>query len=217
MSWNEKYRPKKLDDIVGQEDIVNYYKTLLPTGKIGNAIFRGRCGVGKTTMARVIKEEFGVDIVPINGSKDRSLTYFREKVIPTMKVAPMRGKFRLFFIDEIESMLKEAWMVLKQPIEDYQHINPVIFACNDAGGIPEAIYSRCKTFDFAPITKKDMMKRLVYIVEQENVDVTDDVLNTIIDKAKGDMRKAVDMLEDYSKKAVEIGKNEFEDLFVLSG
>jgi replication factor C small subunit len=217
MDWNTKYRPKTFDDIVGQQDIVKYYKTLLPTGKIGNSIFRGRCGIGKTTMARVIKQEFNVDIIPVNGSQDRSLSFFRQRIIPVMKVAPMCGKFRLIFIDEIESMLKEAWMVLKQPIEDYQYINPVIFACNDSSGIPEAIYSRCKTFDFAPITKEDMSKRLTYIAEQEQIEITDDVLYTIIDKSKGDLRKAVDMFEDYSKQAIQIGKNEFEDLFVLSG
>ena len=274
MDWTEKYRPKIFDDIVGQEKIVNYYKSykercewnekerdyideifkrendyniannshleianlildypkyfsddilekaqdMSGKPKPPHAIFRGRCGIGKTTTAKVIENEFNLaKPMTINGSQDRSLTYFREKVIPTMKVAPFSGNFRLIVVDEIESMLKEAWMVLKTPLENYQENVMVIFICNDDKGIPEAIYSRCKTWDFTPISREDIVSRLRYIADNEQVDVTDDVLKTISEKAKNDLRKAINLFEDYSKKALQFGKDEFSDMFVLTG
>jgi len=217
LDWDEKYRPTTFDDIVGQDRIINYYKQCKATnGRIKHAIFRGRCGVGKTTMARVIEQEFGVFMTPINGSNDRTLTFFRTKIIPTMKVAPFKGKFRLIFVDEVESMLSEAWLVLKTPLEDYKHNCTVIFACND-DKIPEAIRSRCDVFDFAPISKSDTVKRLRQIADKEELEVKDEVLNVIYDKSKGDLRKSITLLENYSKKAMDFGKSEFEDMFVLTG
>jgi len=218
MEWNEKYRPKTFDDIVGQDKVVNYYRKWKEAGdKPKHAIFRGRCGIGKTSMAKVIENEFGVIMMNINGSADRSLTYFRDTLIPTMKVAPFRGDFRFIYIDETENMLNDAWMVLKTPLEQYSHNTVVVFSCNDDSNIPEAIRSRCEIFDFSPISKSDIKKRLRYISEQEKLEVTDEVLDTISEKARGDLRKAVNLLEDYSKNARQFGKNEFEDMFVLTG
>jgi replication factor C small subunit len=218
MDFDEKYRPKTFDDMVGQERVVNYYrKWKEANGKPKHAIFRGRCGIGKTSMANVIENEFGVIMMNINGSADRSLTYFRDRLIPTMKVSPFSGKFRFIYIDETENMLNEAWMVLKTPLEKYKHNAVVVFSCNDDKNIPEAIRSRCEVFDFTTIGKNDIKKRLHYIAEQEKLEVSDEVIETISEKARGDLRKAVTLLEDYSKKAFTFGKNEFDDMFVLTG
>jgi len=215
--WDIKHRPKTFDEMVGQERIVNYYKQCKATnGRIRHAIFRGRCGIGKTTMARVIENEFGVKMMSINGSKDRTLSFFRDRIIPAMRVAPFQGKFRLIFIDETESMLSEAWLVLKTPLEDYKHNCSIIFACNDDKNIPEAIRSRCDVFDFAPISKNDTIKRLMQIAKMEKLEIKDDVLNVIYDKSKGDLRKSITLMENYSKKAMDFGKNEFEDMFILT-
>lgn len=218
MNWTEKYKPKTFEDIVGQERIVNYYKKYKQsTGKIRNSIFRGRSGTGKTSMAHVIANEFSADLTVINGSADRSLTYFRDKLIPTMRVASFIGLQRIIYIDETENVMSEAWMVLKSPIEQFQNNAPVIFSCNEDKNIPEAIRSRCDVFDFAPISKSDTIKSLRQIAEKEQLDVKDEVLGIIYDKAKGDLRKAITLLENYSKKAMDFGKNEFEDMFVLTG
>lgn len=218
MDWNEKYRPKTFNDMVGQERAVNYYRRWKEAdGNPKHAIFRGRCGIGKTSLANVIENEFGVIKMPINASADRSLTYFRDKLIPTMRVAPFLGDFRFIYIDETENMLNEAFMVLKTPLEQYKHNCVVVFSCNDDKNIPEAIKSRCEVFDFTTISKNDIKKRLRYIATEEELEVTDDVLDTISEKVRGDLRKAVSLLEDYSKKAIQFGRNEFEDMFVLTG
>ena len=220
LDWDEKYRPKTFDDVVGQEKVVNYYQQYKENdSKPKHAIFKGRCGIGKTSMAHVIENEFGLHMMGVNGSADRSLSYFRDTLIPTMRVKAFIGKFRFFYIDETENMLNEAWMVLKTPLEDkrFRRNFMVIFSCNNDKNIPEAIHSRCDVFDFPPISRGDIIKRLRYIAGEEQVDVTDEVLTTISEKARGDLRKAVTLFEDFSKKALQFGKNEFEDMFVLTG
>ena len=114
-------------------------------------------------------------------------------------------------------MLKEAWMVLKDPLERYKENVVVIFIGNDTRGIPEAIYSRCDIHDFSPISKQDIINRLKFIAEKENVNVADNVLELISEKSKHDLRKAITLFEDYSKEALEFGKDEFSNMFVLTG
>jgi len=104
----------------------------------------------------------------INGSADRNFTYFRDTLIPTMKVKPFVGKFRFIYIDETENIHNEAWMTLKTPLERYKHNTVVVFSCNNDKNIPEAILSRCEVFDFTLISKSDGVKRLRYIAQYWN-------------------------------------------------
>jgi len=220
MDWNEKYRPQTFDDIVGQERVVNYYRAWKKAGKTPkHTIFKGRCGIGKTSMANVIENEFGVRKMTVNGSADRSLTYFRDTLIPTWTCLPLQGKFRFVYVDETENMLNEAWMVLKTPLENAtkKGLVHVVFSCNNDKNIDEAIRSRCEVFDFAPISKTDIVKRLRYIANQECYEIEDRVLEIIAEKGRGDLRKAVTLLEDSSIQALEFGKDEFHDMFVLTG
>ena len=112
-------------------------------------------------------------------------------------------------------MLNDAWMVLKSPLENYAHNVVVVFLANDDKNIPEAIRSRCEVFDFAPISKADIVKRLRYIANQECYEIEDRVLEIIAEKGRGDLRKAVTLLEDSSKQALEFGTDEFQDMFVM--
>jgi replication factor C small subunit len=218
--WNEKYRPKTLDDIIGQEQIVKFYRQKINAYhenklfKMRNAIFKGRSGVGKTSMARVLKNEFNVDMIEINGSDDRSITKMRDKVVNNFKYAPFRNRFKLFYLDETENLLNDAFMLLKSPIEKTK-TSTVIFSCNDDKNIPEAIVSRCDVFDFAPIEKPDIVKGLNKIALHEGFILEEKIANIICDKARGDMRKAVATLENYHNNAIQLGINDFDDIFVI--
>jgi replication factor C small subunit len=225
--WNEKYRPQTLDEIIGQEQNVTFYRQQLlayrkpknedgsyPLFKMRNAIFKGRCGVGKTSLARVLAKEFDVDMIEINGSDDRSLNKMRQRVVSNFRYAPFRGRFKLFVIDEIENLLNEAWMLLKSPIENTK-TSTVVFICNDDKNIPEAIVSRCDVRDFAPIEKSEVIKGLNRIAEKENFMLEEKIANIIYDKSRGDLRKAVATLENYHNKSIQLGINDFDDIFVL--
>ncbi len=202
VDWDEKYRPKTFDDMVGQSEVVNYYrKQKINDGKPKHAIFKGPPGVGKTSMAYVIENEFGVKMTNINGSADRNFTYFRDTLIPTMKVKPFKGNFRFIYIDETENIHNEAWMALKTPLEIYKHNTVVVFSCNDNKNIPDAIRSRCVVFDFTMISKFDSIKRLQYIAQNEHLEITTENLTAIADESNGDLRKAIMSLENNHKPA----------------
>jgi DNA polymerase III gamma/tau subunit len=225
LEWNEKYRPKSLDEITGQEKIVNFYQQQINAYyevdtdgkpklfKMRNAIFKGRCGVGKTSLARVLANEFDVKMIEINGSDDRSLNKIRERIVNNFKYAPIQGRFKLFVVEETENVMNEAWMLLKSPIENTK-TSTVIFLCNNDANIPEAIVSRCDVHDFAPIGKNDVIKRLKQIVEKEHFILEDKIATIIYEKTMGDMRKAVAILENYHSGSIKLGENEFDDIFV---
>jgi replication factor C small subunit len=219
--WNEKYRPKTLDEMIGQERIVKFYRqktNAYHEGKLfkmRNAIFKGRSGVGKTSMAKVLKNEFGVEMIEINGSDDRSLNKMRERVVNNFRYAPLYGgRFKLFYIDETENLLNDAWMLLKSPIEKTK-TSTVIFSCNDDKNIPEAIVSRCDVWDFAPIEKSDVIAGLNKIAEKEGFTLEEKIANIIYDKCRGDMRKAVATLENFHNDTIQLGINDFDDIFVM--
>ena len=218
--WTEKYRPKKLDELIGQERIVNFYRQKVNAYREGklfkmrNSIFKGRCGVGKTSLAYVLRNEFDVEMIVINGSDDRSLTKMRERVVNNFRYAPFHGRFKLFYIDETENLMNDAWMLLKSPIEKTK-TSTVIFSCNDDKNIPEPIASRCDVWDFAPIEKNDVIKGLQFIAKAENFTLEDKIANVIYEKTRGDMRKAVATLENYHSGAIQLGLNDFDDIFVL--
>jgi len=218
--WNEKHRPKTLDEIIGQEQIVNFYRQKVNAYREGklfkmrNAIFKGRSGVGKTSMAYVLRNEFDIEMITVNGSDDRSLNKMRERVVNNFRYAPFHGRFKLFIIDEVENLLNDAWMLLKSPIEKTK-TSTVVFICNEDKGIPEAIVSRCDVHDFAPIEKSDVIKGLNRIAEKEGFMLEDKIANIIYDRCRGDMRKAVATLENYHNKSIQLGINDFDDIFVL--
>jgi DNA polymerase III gamma/tau subunit len=165
-------------------------------------------------MARVLGKEFNVQMIEINGSDDRSLNKMRERVVNNFRFAPFQGRFKLYIVDETENLLNDAWMLLKSPIEKAPS-STVIFICNNDANIPEAIVSRCDPHDFAPIEKNDVIAGLQRIAKAENFTLEDKIANIIYEKCRGDMRKAVATLENYHRGAIQLGLNDFEDIFVL--
>lgn len=213
MSWIEKYRPTRLIEFVGQDKVKKYVESVLNNGgEINHLIFYGSPGTGKTTMARVIANELGIEIVEFNASNDRSLNFVREKIIPTMRYKSFTGRYKIIFLDETDSMTKEALFCLRRPMELYSQNAKIIFSCNDDSNIIDAIRSRCISFFFKPISKNLIIQRLKYISEREGVDITDDILNEIAERGGGDLRKAINLLEAYHRGALEFGC-EFEKLF----
>jgi len=196
----EKYRPQVFDDIIGQDKIVSYYKNMLYNGgEVGHAIYVGDTGVGKTSMAHVVANEFRLELMEYNASDDRSLNFIREKIIPAMKHHTLNGRYKLIFLDESESMLREALFSLRTPMEKYYQNARIIFSCNNMDNLDSvpAIRSRCLVFNFNRISKDDIIKRLNEIAELEAIDVKREYLEYISNQAGGDMRKAINLLEKY--------------------
>lgn len=205
--WDEKYRPKTLDEVVGQDKVVRYFKNAINNGgDINHCIFHGNSGTGKTTIANIVADELNVDLIELNASDDRGIGMIRKKVLEAMRCSSFKGKYKIIFLDETESLMVDAMNCLKRPMELYKHIARIFFSCNNPSNIIEPIKSRCSIFQFIPISKEDMVKRLRFIAGKEELDFGEDCFEYIIKKAHGDMRKAINLLEQLKNQGFEVSE-----------
>jgi replication factor C subunit 2/4 len=202
--WVEKYRPNKLDDIVEQNNIINFLKTALETKNIPHLIFFGPSGCGKTsTILALSKELFGNNykdrIIELNASDERGINMIREKIkvyakqsVNTSQDAP---PWKIIILDEADTMTPDSQFALRRIMEQYSKITRFCIICNYHHKIIEPIISRCSLFRFKPINNEDIVNKLINICYKENINYTQDMLNKIINLSRGDLRKAINLLQ----------------------
>jgi replication factor C small subunit len=199
--WQEKYRPQKLDDIIGHEDIIKRLKVNVERKNIQHLLFSGPAGVGKTTAAIAIaKEIFGTGWISnfkeLNASDDRGIDIIRVQV-KDFAMAQSLGKagFKIILLDEADSLTKDAQNALRRTMERYSKICRFILSCNYQSKIISPIQSRCAVYKFTRIPSDRIKKRLLEICTLEKVIIDEAALEAICYVAEGDMRKAVNVLE----------------------
>ena len=199
--WIEKYRPKILDDIVGQNEIVERLKAYVKTKNVPHLMFAGPAGTGKTTSALALsKELFGEswkqNFHELNASDERGIGVVRGKIKDFARTAPIgKTALKIIFLDEADSLTSDAQSALRRTIEKYSHICRFILSVNYSSKIIEPIQSRCTIFRFNPIRNDDIKKYICKISEKEKIEVTPDGLETLIFIARGDLRKAINILQ----------------------
>ncbi len=217
---SRKYRPQKFDDIVGQEHISNTLRNAIKNDRVAHAyLFTGSRGVGKTTTARILSKtlncpnskEFNpcnectscieitegrsVNVAEIDGASNRGINEIRE-LRENVKYPPSGGaKYRIFIIDEVHMLTKEAFNALLKTLEEPPKHVIFIFATTEPIKIPDTIISRCQRYDFHRIAVKKIVKQLQTIVSNEQVDIDDAILTLIAKKADGGMRDAESLLD----------------------
>lgn len=204
LPWVEKYRPKTLDEIVNQEEVVRSLKNILKNKAVPHMLFAGPPGVGKTATAHAFARDlFGPNyiedgwFVEINASDERGIQTIREKVKMFARQIPMGGGpgFKILLLDESDQLTDDAQHAFRRVMEQYSTTCRFILAANYSNRIIEPIQSRCAVFRFRPLTKKDIIKRIKWIAEQEGLEVDEEALEAIYEFSEGDMRRAINTLQ----------------------
>ncbi len=199
--WIEKYRPKKLGDVVGQEEVVERLKVYAEKKTMPSLLFSGRAGIGKTACALALAHEmYGEDyrrnFLELNASDERGIDVIRDKIKDYASTLPYGDvSFKIIFLDEADSLTKDAQNALRRTMEKYSNTCRFILSCNYPSKIIEPIQSRCAIFKLAPLTEENIIKRMKHIADQEDLNITKDAYKTVAYVSDGDMRKAINTLQ----------------------
>jgi replication factor C small subunit len=207
--WVEKYRPQILDEVVGQDHIIQRLKQYVNEESMPNLMFTGPAGVGKTTTAialakAMLGEYWKQNFLELNASDARGIDTVRKDIKSFCRLKAMGSPFRIIFLDEVDNMTKDAQHALRREMEMYTKTSSFILSCNYSSKIIDPIQSRCAIFRFAPIKGHQVIQRLEIIAEAENVKYAAGTLESIVYFAEGDLRRAVNILQSTASMSEEI-------------
>lgn len=214
-----KYRPQTFSDVVGQEHITKTLKNELDNGKIVHAyLFTGTRGTGKTTCAKILAKAINclqpvngdpcgeceicrmvardeiTDIVEMDAASNNGVDDIRE-LREQVNFSPATAKYRVYIIDEVHMLSGAAFNALLKTLEEPPEHVVFILATTEVHKLPATILSRCQRFDFRRINSAEIVKRLKYVAENENLSLTDDAALLIASAADGGMRDALSILD----------------------
>lgn len=216
LPWIEKYRPKKLNQIISQDSSISTIQKFIHDKSLPHILLYGPPGTGKTsTIISCATELYGDKyvfmVMELNASDDRGIEVVRTKIKQFVMARNVYCKdktlFKLIILDEIDAMTFDAQANLRQIIEKYTHITRFCLICNYIQKICPALQSRCQKFRFLPLNKLEIAKKVKQIAKLEKIKLTTQTINTIISKSDGDMRKVLNTLQYISLTGCKITLN----------
>lgn len=200
LPWVEKYRPEKLQDVVGQKEAVSRLKSYVEKHNAPNMMFSGPAGIGKTSAAVALAKElygneFSRNFLELNASDARGIDVVRGQIKDFARTLAFGGDFKIIFLDECDALTGDAQQALRRTMEKYTKTTRFILSCNYSSRIIEPIQSRCIVFRFRPLQAREIEERLKQIAEKESIKLDGKALEAIVYVSNGDMRKAVNVLQ----------------------
>jgi len=209
MLWVEKYRPKRLHDIFGQEQVIQVLQKTLETGEMPHLLFYGSPGTGKTsTILAAAMQLFGYNRIDervkvLNASDERGIGIVRNDINTFCKIAIgsvdpnyPSPPFKIIILDEACAMTAEAQAALRKVMEKNSHISKFCIICNYSEKIIEPIKSRCMKFRFNPLNDNLIISKLTQITQKENMTINLACLKQIATISEGDARRAIATLQN---------------------
>ena len=205
--WVEKYRPKTIEECILPENIKKTFLEFLEAGEVPNLLLSGPAGCGKTTVAKALCNELGVDYYVINGSDEgRFLDTVRNnaKNFASTVSLTSESKHKVIIIDEADNTTSDVQLLLRASIEEFSNNCRFIFTCNYKNKIIEPLHSRCSVIEFSiagkqkPAIAGQFFKRLVSILDNERVEADQKVLAELINKHFPDWRRVLNECQRYS-------------------
>lgn len=227
--WIERYRPRRLKDVVCQEEVVKMLNKSVETGDLPSLILYGPAGVGKTsTILAAAKELFGPKlckerVLELNASDERGINVVRDKIVRFAKTALGRSDsrylcpdYKIIILDEADAMTGDAQSALRIPLEAYSATTRFCFICNNISAIIKPIRSRCTMFRYKPLEQTSVINTLGKITSSEKMTMSKKVLHAVSDVAGGDMRKAIMLLQNLRYVMLHKQSVEAKDVYELA-
>ncbi|WP_319379061.1 replication factor C small subunit [uncultured Methanocorpusculum sp.] len=199
--WIEKYRPKNLAEVVGQQDVVERLRSYVATKALPHLLFTGSAGVGKTTCAVALaREMFGdtwnMNFRELNASDERGIDVVRNQIKQFARTAPLGdATFKILFLDEADALTQDAQAALRRTMENYAETCRFILSCNYSSKIIDPIQSRCAIYRFRPLTDEAISEEIARIAKKEGITIDEGAYVAITYVSLGDMRKAINALQ----------------------
>ena len=190
----EKYRPSKLENYVGNENIKKSISKYLDQNDIQNLIFYGPAGTGKTTLAKLIVKNLDCDHLYINASDERGIETIRDKVQGFASVASFKP-IKVVILDEADFLTIQAQASLRNIIETFSRTTRFILTCNYVERIIDPLQSRCHVLKIVPPTKKDVAKHLSWVLDQESIKFEIKDLVPLVNQYYPDLRKCINTIQ----------------------
>ena len=223
--WIEKYRPNNVEEIVGNTQVISILNNMVEKKSLPHLILFGSSGTGKTsTILAFAKKIYGKYykhmILELNGSDDRGINVVREQIKEfcsttnnLYKMFNKQNMYKLVILDEVDSMTLDGQFALRRIIENYTENTRFCLICNYITKITPALRSRCLAFRFEPLNPDYVLDKIYDIMDKENVDLDDTIIDKIVEKSNGDLRKSINMLQCLTTFARVSKKNDIGLLF----